>query len=71
MGGGVVAHPDHPGKYLEELRAMVAPMTASGRRGILGENVARVYRLGEPSTAAVPTPSSTRAAAPRPGMPGR
>jgi hypothetical protein len=23
----------------------VAPMTASGRRGILGENVARAYRL--------------------------
>ena len=39
-------HPDHPGKYLEELREMVAPMTAVGRRGILGENVARAYRLG-------------------------
>jgi hypothetical protein len=24
----------------------VAPMTESGRRGILGENVARAYRLG-------------------------
>jgi len=24
---------------------MVAPMTESGRRGILGENVARAYRL--------------------------
>jgi uncharacterized protein len=38
-------HPDHPGNYLEELREMVAPMTGSGRRGILGENVARVYKL--------------------------
>src|SRR6516164_894457 len=38
-------HPDHPGKYLDELRGMVAPMTESGRRGILGENVARAYRL--------------------------
>jgi len=38
-------HPDHPGAYLEELRAMVAPMTDSGRRGILGENVARAYGL--------------------------
>jgi hypothetical protein len=31
---------------LEELRGMVASMTASGRRGVLGENVARAYRLG-------------------------
>jgi hypothetical protein len=38
-------HPDHPGSYLEELRGLVAPMTESGRRGILGENVARAYRL--------------------------
>jgi predicted TIM-barrel fold metal-dependent hydrolase len=38
-------HPDHPGDYLAELREMVAPMTEAGRRGILGENVARVYRL--------------------------
>jgi predicted TIM-barrel fold metal-dependent hydrolase len=38
-------HPDHPGAYLEELRGMVGPMTESGRRGILGENVARTYRL--------------------------
>ena len=38
-------HPDHPGAYLEELRRMVAPMTESGRRGILGENVARACRL--------------------------
>ena len=38
-------HPDHPGAYLEELQEMVAPMTDTGRRGILGENVARAYRL--------------------------
>ena len=38
-------HPDHPGNYLEELRGLVAPMTESGRRGILGENVARAYKL--------------------------
>ena len=34
-------HPDHGGAYLEELCGMVAPMTESGRRGSLGENVAR------------------------------
>jgi predicted TIM-barrel fold metal-dependent hydrolase len=38
-------HPDHPGNYLEELREMVAPMPDSGRRAILGENVARAYNL--------------------------
>ena len=38
-------HPDHPGNYLEELAGMVKPMTDSGRRGILGENVARAYNL--------------------------
>ncbi len=38
-------HPDHPGNYLEELAGMVKPMTESGRRGILGENVARAYNL--------------------------
>ncbi|MGH7934287.1 MAG: amidohydrolase family protein [Candidatus Binataceae bacterium] len=38
-------HPDHPGNYLEELSEMVRPMTESGRRGILGENVARAYNL--------------------------
>lgn len=38
-------HPDHPANYLEELREMVAPMTDSARRAILGENVARVYAL--------------------------
>jgi hypothetical protein len=38
-------HPDHPGNYLEELQAMVAPMPDSARRAILGENVARAYHL--------------------------
>jgi hypothetical protein len=38
-------HPDHPGNYLEELREMVAPMAESGRRAILGGNVARAYKL--------------------------
>jgi predicted TIM-barrel fold metal-dependent hydrolase len=38
-------HPDHPGNYLEELKGMIAPMKESGRRGILGENVARAYQL--------------------------
>jgi hypothetical protein len=36
----------HPGAYLQELRGMVAPMTESGRQGILGRNVARAYKLG-------------------------
>jgi hypothetical protein len=38
-------HPDHPGNYLEELRGLVAGMTATARRGVLGENVARCYKL--------------------------
>jgi predicted TIM-barrel fold metal-dependent hydrolase len=38
-------HPDHPGNYLQELREMVAPMPETGRRAILGENVARAYNL--------------------------
>jgi predicted TIM-barrel fold metal-dependent hydrolase len=38
-------HPDHPGNYLEELQELIAPMTESARRGILGENVARAYKL--------------------------
>jgi phosphate uptake regulator len=31
--------------YLEELSLMVAPMPDSARQGILGENVARAYKL--------------------------
>jgi uncharacterized protein len=48
-------HPHHPGNYLEELREMVAAMPESARCTILGENVARVYRLEEsaPGVAAV------------------
>src|SRR5579885_1757605 len=38
-------HPDHPGTYMEELKGLVAPMTESGKRAILGENVAKVYRV--------------------------
>jgi predicted TIM-barrel fold metal-dependent hydrolase len=38
-------HPDHPGNYLEELSGLVAPLTDSGRRGILGDNVAKAYKL--------------------------
>ncbi len=38
-------HPDHPGNYLEELEGLIAPMTESGRRGILGANVAKAYGL--------------------------
>ena len=38
-------HPDHPDNYLEELQKMVAPMNDTARRGILGENVAKAYKL--------------------------
>jgi uncharacterized protein len=38
-------HPDHPGNYLEELQGMIASMTDSGKRAVLGENVAKVYRV--------------------------
>ena len=38
-------HPDHPGNYLEELQGMIASMTDSGKRAVLGENVANVYRV--------------------------
>jgi predicted TIM-barrel fold metal-dependent hydrolase len=38
-------HPDHPGNYLEELRGMIASMSDSGKRAVLGENVAKVYRV--------------------------
>ena len=38
-------HPDHPDDYLEALQKMVAPMNDTARRGILGENVAKAYKL--------------------------
>lgn len=38
-------HPDHPGNYMEGLQGMIQPMTPSARRSILGENVARAYKL--------------------------
>jgi uncharacterized protein len=38
-------HPDHPGNYLEELQGLIAPMKDSGKRAILGENVARAYKI--------------------------
>jgi predicted TIM-barrel fold metal-dependent hydrolase len=38
-------HPDHPGNYLEELKGLIAPMKPSGKRAILGDNVAKIYNL--------------------------
>lgn len=38
-------HPDHPGDYIEELRGMVTGMTTTARRGVLGENVAKCFKL--------------------------
>ena len=38
-------HPDNPGNYLEELQGLIAPMKDSGKRAILGENVAQVYKI--------------------------
>jgi uncharacterized protein len=38
-------HPDHPGNYLEELKGLIAPMKDSGKHAILGENVARAYKI--------------------------
>jgi predicted TIM-barrel fold metal-dependent hydrolase len=40
-------HPDHPGNYLEELQGMIQGMTPAARRGVLGENVAKAYKLGQ------------------------
>jgi len=38
-------HFDHPENYMEELRELVEPMSASTRQKVIGENVARVYGL--------------------------
>jgi uncharacterized protein len=39
-------HSDHPGNYMEELEELVQRMSPQAARGILGENVARAYKLG-------------------------
>ena len=38
-------HFDHPGNYMDELRELVEPMSASTRQKIIGENVAKVYGI--------------------------
>jgi len=38
-------HSDHGADYMEELRAVSATLGAAARRGLLGENVARLYHL--------------------------
>jgi predicted TIM-barrel fold metal-dependent hydrolase len=38
-------HSDHPENYMEELEELVAKMSPAAARGILGENVARAYKL--------------------------
>jgi hypothetical protein len=38
-------HPDHPGRYLETLERMVAPMSEAARRNVMGEAAAACYRL--------------------------
>lgn len=38
-------HLDRTGDYMEALRELVAPLSESTRRKVLGENVAQVYKL--------------------------
>ncbi|MGH7960799.1 MAG: amidohydrolase family protein, partial [Candidatus Binatia bacterium] len=38
-------HFDHPRNYLEELGRLVAPLSETARRGILGDNVIKAYGL--------------------------
>jgi uncharacterized protein len=38
-------HFDHPSNYLEELEKQVAPLSETARRNLLGDSVARVYKL--------------------------
>ena len=38
-------HSNHPATYMNDLKGLVAEMNDSARRGILGENVAKVYQL--------------------------
>jgi predicted TIM-barrel fold metal-dependent hydrolase len=39
-------HPDHPGGWVRALERFVAPLSPATRAKLLGENVARIYRLG-------------------------
>ncbi len=38
-------HFDHPGNYMEELQELVAPLSDTARRNILGDSAARVYGI--------------------------
>ena len=38
-------HPDHPPDYIANLSTLVSKLPESARRGLLGENCARVYGL--------------------------
>jgi predicted TIM-barrel fold metal-dependent hydrolase len=38
-------HFDHTGNYMDELRELVEPMSASTRQKVIGENVAQVYGI--------------------------
>jgi predicted TIM-barrel fold metal-dependent hydrolase len=38
-------HPDHPGTWAHALQRLVAPLAPASRAKLLGENVARIYRL--------------------------
>jgi uncharacterized protein len=38
-------HDDHTRDYLPALARLITPLSEQGRRGILGDNVARVYGL--------------------------
>jgi predicted TIM-barrel fold metal-dependent hydrolase len=38
-------HFDHPQNYLDELARLVAPLSESARRNLLGDSVAKVYGL--------------------------
>ena len=38
-------HLDHPGNYMQELKELVEPMSASTRQKVIGENAANVYGL--------------------------
>lgn len=38
-------HPDHPSTWVHALERFVAPLAPATRAKVLGENVARIYRL--------------------------